>query len=135
MIRRALHPALQVQASWSVRSLLPTHAAAEPVDDAVLDRVCAAAMLRPSDAALRSGLRARIGRFLQFVQNVRSVPTANVEPLCTLAEPRQQLRADTALAAMDSTDAILSNAPEKVQSFLVAPKEQHFGESVVEQER
>lgn len=71
-------------------------------------------------------LQAELESILGFVRAVQDVDTVGVEPLHSLLESEGMGLRDDVAGSRGSTADIMSNAPESLEHYFVAPKERHF---------
>ncbi len=62
-----------------------------------------------------------LGEIIDWVDNLKKLDTEGVKPLHNITEKNENLRNDEVLKN-NSTEEILSNAPEKTQNFFRVPK-------------
>eukprot|EP00035_Acanthoeca_spectabilis_P024720 m.455048 g.455048 ORF g.455048 m.455048 type:complete len:152 (+) comp20799_c0_seq1:103-558(+) len=124
---RCHHSSIPPQPLWSVKQLVGTETGGEH-DEVTAETVARLARLThlsilPSE---NEQVQRQIRTLLHFVGCVQNVDTTGVEPLQSLLEDTElYLRADIT-ARRASAEGMLVAAPESIENYYVAPKEEHF---------
>jgi aspartyl-tRNA(Asn)/glutamyl-tRNA(Gln) amidotransferase subunit C len=90
------------------------------VDDALIDKLSRLAMLE-FDAAEREEIKADLEKMIGFVDKLRELDTAGVEPLLHMAGEVNVLRDDVPGGMLTRAEA-LQNAPLHNDAFFLVPK-------------
>jgi aspartyl-tRNA(Asn)/glutamyl-tRNA(Gln) amidotransferase subunit C len=90
------------------------------VDDALIDKLSRLAMLR-FDAAEREAIKGDLQKMIGFVDKLRELDTAGVEPLLHMSYGHDVLREDV-VQGMVSREEALKNAPLHNHQFFQVPK-------------
>jgi aspartyl-tRNA(Asn)/glutamyl-tRNA(Gln) amidotransferase subunit C len=90
------------------------------VDDALIDKLSRLAMLE-FDAAGREEIKADLEKMIGFVDKLRELDTAGVEPLLHMAGEVNVLRDDVPGGMLTQAEA-LQNAPLHNDAFFLVPK-------------
>ena len=97
---------------------MPAERRIEPLDSGTVRKVASLARLHLADAE-QSRLATQMAEVLGYVDRLREVDTANVEPMAHPADATGTPRADVVTPGLDR-DAALANAPKTDgQAFLV----------------
>ncbi len=91
------------------------------IDEATLDRIAELARLDYSDPAARKAILADMERVLTFVEKLKEVDTAGVEPLIFMTDEENTLREDVAEVSITKKEA-LKNAPVKDSDYFKVPR-------------
>lgn len=90
------------------------------VDDALIDKLSRLAML-DFDATEREEIKADLEKMIGFVDKLKELDTAGVEPLLHISGEVNALRNDVPGAMLTKEDA-LKNAPLHDENFFLVPK-------------
>ena len=89
------------------------------IDNSVVKKIANLSKINLSDNELEN-LKHELNKILDWVDDLKKVDTRTVEPMLSVFNENIKMREDK--VEPTKTDEILSNAPEKKESFFVVPK-------------
>lgn len=89
------------------------------IDNSVVKKIANLSKINLSDNELEN-LKHELNKILDWVDDLKKVDTKTVEPMLSVFNENIKMREDK--VEPTKTDEILSNAPEKKESFFVVPK-------------
>ncbi|MDD3447186.1 MAG: Asp-tRNA(Asn)/Glu-tRNA(Gln) amidotransferase subunit GatC [Zavarzinia sp.] len=90
------------------------------VDPATVKKIARLARIRVDEAELPA-LAEEVNGILHFVEQLQSVDVSGVEPLTSVVHRSLPLRDDVVTDGGDA-EAVLKNAPDRMESFFTVPK-------------
>lgn len=90
------------------------------VDPAIVKKIARLARIRVDEAELPA-LAEEVNGILHFVEQLQSVDVSGVEPLTSVVHRSLPLRDDVVTDGGDA-EAVLKNAPDRMESFFTVPK-------------
>jgi aspartyl-tRNA(Asn)/glutamyl-tRNA(Gln) amidotransferase subunit C len=90
------------------------------ITDELIDELAQLARLELASEE-KEGLKADLGRMINFVEKLNEVNTDGVEPLLHISPRMNVLREDEVLGSISREEA-LRNAPAKNEAFFLVPK-------------
>jgi aspartyl-tRNA(Asn)/glutamyl-tRNA(Gln) amidotransferase subunit C len=91
-----------------------------PVDQDTVRRVARLARIAVSDAEVET-LRAELNGILRFVEQLREVDVAGVEPMTTVVAATMKMR-DDVVTEGGAAEPVIVNAPAASDHFFLVPK-------------
>jgi len=91
------------------------------VDDALLSKLEKLSFLKV-DENKREEIKEQLSEIVNFVDNLSSLNTNNIDDKFAMNETPTQLRADTPHVDAKINDDILKNAPKSSEHFFIVPK-------------
>ena len=89
------------------------------IDNSVVKKIANLSKINLSDKELEN-LKHELNKILDWVDDLKKVDTKMVEPMLSVFNENMKMRDDK--VELTNTDEILSNAPDKKESFFVVPK-------------
>jgi len=90
------------------------------VDKATVKRVARLARIAVSDDEAEA-LKAELNTILGFVEQLNEVDVRGVEPMTSVTAMKMKMRSDV-VSDGDKPDAVVANAPDRLESFFIVPK-------------
>ena len=89
------------------------------IDNSVVKKIANLSKINLSDKELEN-FKHELNKILDWVDDLKKVDTKMVEPMLSVFNENMKMREDK--VEQTKTNEILSNAPEKKESFFVVPK-------------
>tara|TARA_B100000989_G_scaffold254583_1_gene203306 strand:+ start:562 stop:846 length:285 start_codon:yes stop_codon:yes gene_type:complete len=89
------------------------------IDNSIVKKIANLSKINLSDAELEN-LKYELNKILDWVDDLKKIDTSQVEPMLSVFDENMKMREDK--VEQTKSDEILSNAPEKKESFFVVPK-------------
>ena len=90
------------------------------VDEAAVRRIARLARIGMSESEL-APMAKELNAILHFVEALNAIDTEGVPPMTSVVAAQLPVRKDVVTEG-DAADAVLANAPERIDSFFAVPK-------------
>ncbi len=90
------------------------------LDKATVARIASLARIKLTEAE-QAGLAGELTQIMTWIEQLREVDTARIEPMASVAHQKLPLREDVVTDG-GMRDKILANAPQEARGFFVVPK-------------